>query len=570
MAIGHAPIGAVAICEDFIDTLIDGPYDRMLVNEAVTPVVVLELNIAQKEPPVLLASGDAIGTYAIGVVPGEDVISEATTETRIYADTWFITEDDDTKRPNLIVEPRVKSAIDRTSSKPVVPEATARSQDSRSQATLANSDGELDELIEDYVIDGHVITKYIGPKYQDSRNLKTRDEALGASFSASRDSVAVSVAGPTSYLDRDLTYNTYRGTGGPNGGSELAGVLKPVMFGQCFNVKGVYVDRTSEIFQIHNGLIYAVDAVRDRGIAMTFTSNYSTFYELKLATLNPGEYATCLAGGYVRTNIADIEADPSTDIRIDARGDFSGYEYVDQTGTILLRIAEQHASIVPQKINRPFFFAVRDGAVGYYADGSAPIKISQIFDEMLRPYNGFYGRGNDSRLAIGMSPVIANVGASFNFDESDILELKVLQPPYKPRYRMVYGYKKNWHPHDASELAGSLTDEDVALYSLPYSSVKDERGSVLKAHPEAVSVSDIITHYFEYAPCASRLGAVMDSVSGDELFITIKLGRIGLKVKDTSVIAVTHPRFGLSGSKFSVIGRRNDTRTMTVTLTLRG
>lgn len=102
------------------------------------------------------------------------------------------------------------------------------------------------------------------------------------------------------WLD-DPILATYAGTTGAEGEAALKGQVKPLLLGAPRFVEGVLVDSIDTIVQLNDGAIAGVD-VGFESVARFATSagDYANFSALDAATIAPGFYATCLAGGYVR------------------------------------------------------------------------------------------------------------------------------------------------------------------------------------------------------------------------------------------------------------------------------
>src|SRR3546814_6612107 len=67
-------------------------------------------------------------------------------------------------------------------------------------------------------------------------------------------------------FQRPLITATYGGTGDEDGDSTVVGVPKPQGYGQISNAEGVLINSGLLIWQLHDGEISAVDAVRDKGV----------------------------------------------------------------------------------------------------------------------------------------------------------------------------------------------------------------------------------------------------------------------------------------------------------------
>lgn len=111
----------------------------------------------------------------------------------------------------------------------------------------------------------------------------------------------VSIGTDDSWLDQPLLA-TYAGTGGAEGSTDLQGTVKPIALGAPRFAPGVLVDAVDNIYQISAyGLIGAVSLAFDRLTRFGASiGDYASFAALKAATVQRGQWATSLAGGYVR------------------------------------------------------------------------------------------------------------------------------------------------------------------------------------------------------------------------------------------------------------------------------
>lgn len=101
-----------------------------------------------------------------------------------------------------------------------------------------------------------------------------------------------------------LSKNVYGGTGGEDSGDDLKGKRKPFYFGHGSNVTATLVIPASLAYQLHDGPIHAVAAVYIRGVAQVFSADYATVAAMNAVSLSVGEYATCLAAGWIRIAVA--------------------------------------------------------------------------------------------------------------------------------------------------------------------------------------------------------------------------------------------------------------------------
>lgn len=145
-------------------------------------------------------------------------------------------------------------------------------------------------------------------------------------------------AGPSDeWLDEPLL-DLYAGTSGIEGPSELEGVPKPLILGNTRFAPGVLIDAVDNVYQVSGyGDIQAVNTVYDRVVSLgSAEGDYANLTALLAASLQPGEWATCLADGLVR-----LGAPADGTISFDVSGDNSGTGgYVRKPGAMIGRIAE--------------------------------------------------------------------------------------------------------------------------------------------------------------------------------------------------------------------------------------
>lgn len=102
------------------------------------------------------------------------------------------------------------------------------------------------------------------------------------------------------WLD-DPILATYAGTTGAEGEAAQKGQVKPLLLGAPRFVEGVLIDTIDTIVQLNDGAIAGVDVAFESVARFAASAgDYASFAALDAATIAPGFYATCLAGGYVR------------------------------------------------------------------------------------------------------------------------------------------------------------------------------------------------------------------------------------------------------------------------------
>jgi hypothetical protein len=262
-------------------------------------------------------------------------------------------------------------------------------------------------------------------------------------------------------FERELQAVLYAGTGGAEGHAGLRGQPKPLGFGRIANASPVLLDQVNWLYQLHDGAIEAVTALRDKGVALAFEADYPDLASLLAASVPGGRYATCLAGGYLRLG-AEPAGGVTCDFLGDARGGFTG-----TCGGILRRIVTTRLGARslndPEDIDAVAFAALDaawPAAAGFY-EASA----TRVSDVLLRLGRSFAGRcffTRDGRLSV--KPFRRPASAPFTVTARNAGEPgPVLLASAPPAWRVRVGYGLNHTVQGPGDLAGEAQAVPGAL-----------------------------------------------------------------------------------------------------------
>lgn len=269
-------------------------------------------------------------------------------------------------------------------------------------------------------------------------------------------------------LSRDLTQSLYAGTGGAEGHAALAGAVKPLAFGRVRNATPVLLDQANRIYQLHDGAVAAVTAVRDRGVPLSFHADHADFAALAAASIPGGSYGTCLAGGYLR-----LGAEPAGGVTCDLRGDARG-GYVESCGGILRRIMTTRlgARVLqdPEDIDAVAFAALDlawPAPCGFYtADRIA------VSDAVNRIEKSFYGKAFFTRAGLlSVKRFERPLSPPYSLTGKTVAEAGVsIDAAAPPPWRIRVGYSRNHTLQGANDLAGEAEAAPDAreLYGTSY------------------------------------------------------------------------------------------------------
>lgn len=283
-------------------------------------------------------------------------------------------------------------------------------------------------------------------------------------------------------FERAIQQTLYAGTGDAEGHAGLAGAPKPLAFGRPFNVSPVLLDQVDWIYQLHDGPIDAVTAVRDKGVPLVFSADYASFGDLQAASIAGGAYATCLAGGYLR-----LGAEPAGGITCDLRGDATG-GYVESCGGLIWRIVTTRLGARslpdPAGIDGRAFGELDvewPAAAGIYITGERT--VADVLRDIER---SFFGRLFFTRAGLLSVCRIARPTITQSTITTDILGepgvTRDASPP--PPWRIRVGFGRNWTVQARNDLAGAAEAEPgaIELYGNEYRFATAEAPAVRNRH----------------------------------------------------------------------------------------
>lgn len=466
--------------------------------------------------------------------------------------------------------------------------------------TLANRDGALDALSDNYTFDGRQIIIKVAGMQQDANgndvapalvNFATVFVGEIIGWLATRDVVHIKVRDASAALDRPLAQGQYLGQGGSTGIEELAGVSKPITLGNCRNIPAVEIDRARSIYQVHISEIRGIDGVFDMGIPLERGVTAANYQELEaLRTegdveetepdLLLGQYAQCLLTGHIR-----LAGPPEGIVTADVRGD-GGLEAVDEpwddgtlwddgtgwvendevndlyvgtAGRIILRILRHYARIPETQIAATQIEAVDSELAleaGFYLEaGDNRTTCREAIATLAATMGCFLDRDNAGRYGLTRllppktDPVLT-IDEGMTQRDGGGSTLERVELPYGrpwPAWRVAYS--RNWRQMDESEIA-ALASPVRRSFSLRRSNeieVSDPITTLL--HPErgfgyidgvGISAGKAQTRALErlelYAPRRKLFRAQVKGIA-----FRLRLG---------DVVALEHSKYGLKRLKY--------------------
>lgn len=500
--------------------------------------------------------------YLVEAVAAVDAAGTLATQRWTTASMGYATGPADSPA-NVVYDPCVKQVgyIERAVS-------VGASRTGYGELTLA-TDGHLDGLLE-YGFDGQAVTIRSGPPmgvYPAAYAVRLRAMAEQPEFAGM--TLRLRLRDRLAELERPLQTARYGGTNALPAGTDgtaddIKGQPKPRVYGAVKNVAPVLVNTARLIYQVSDGALAAVDAVYDRGAALTAGAAYSSESDLQSNAPAAGQYRVWLAGGLVR-----LGSLPSGQVTVDASEGASAA--ARRAGALLSRIAQQ-MGLTAGEVSAADVAAL---------DAAAAYELGAVV------------QGDETALAV-MDRVALSVGAWYGFDRLGVLRLGRLVAPSGtpatdlteisitgleriaqdalPAWRVVLGWGRN-ETVQTDDVAGSVTAARRAWLAESARTATAEDATVKNRYKLAGELrrETLLTTQANAEAEAARLLALY-KVRRDTFKVRARLSAEEVEEIDLGqVVRLTWGRYGLSaGRLFVVTGLRQDFERDAVEMTLWG
>lgn len=355
---------------------------------------------------------------------------------------------------------------------------------------------------------------------------------------------------------------------------DLKGQPKPLAFGRVLNVPLVTANAFDLIYQGADNAISSVEAVYDRGVALTRVgTSYADIAAMRAATVGAGQYAVCLSPFYVR-----LGSQPAGQVT----ADFSeGAATSDRTvGRIVTRILTRSGFFAGTHYRSSDLTAL-DAAASAEAGiwiGTEPIDILQVLSELLNSVGAYISPDRVGVYRIGqfaapVGPAALTLTAVDLIDEGSALELIASNDESKgiPAWRVALTYGKIYAVQDANALAGSVTEARRAFLATATRTAYSENAATKTTYllsPEITGDTLLVTEAAATAEAARR--RALYGVTRDLVRVRLD-SRVATPADLGKSVTITVPRFGFNAGKlFTVLGIDDDFAANRTTLTLWG
>ncbi|KRE02603.1 hypothetical protein ASE61_15105 [Bosea sp. Root670] len=434
------------------------------------------------------------------------------------------------------------------------------------EMVLINTDGAYDAFLAGYAVDGRDLTLKLGRAGSAYRRFETVFRGTMAGWDIQEDTVVVSVRDRGNLLEVPAQDAIYAGTGGIEGGDELKGKRRPAALGELVNVSPPLLDPALLIYDLNDGPIDAVLAVRDRGAALTATVDHSSYNSLTLATVAPGAYATCLTAGKIR-----LGAQPAGTVTVDLSGDKADGVYVSSTARIVERLLLARTRLVADDLDAYAFAALdalQPAPVGYWLGADDGQSVADVVGRLVAGIGGFSGFGRDGRFGVGRFDLPDGV-PSGRYGREDLLAIDRLRPPgalNPPPWRYRTAYARNWTVQ--TDLAGLVPAATVARLAAPWSVAQWDDRTILARHPLAQDAAVIESFFHHESDAFAEAERRLDLFGRPSSLYRFTAHGRPFQHEVGGVVHVTYPRWDLgAGRLLRIVAVSEDCDANTVEIT---
>jgi hypothetical protein len=440
---------------------------------------------------------------------------------------------------------------------------------------LANADQALSPLL-DYGIDGRAVVVRVGPQsaaYPSGFTTFLAGTAEQVEVNARR--ATIRLRDRLAALGLPLQANKYAGTNSLPSGKEgtaadIKGQPKPLAYGRCYQVPLVCVNTSRLIYQFHDGQAQAVDAVYDRGAALSAGTNRADLAAMEATAPAAGAYDTCLAEGLIR-----LGATPAGIVTADVRGDATG-TYVNTVADIVQRILTSRCGVSGGDIDTAAFSALNTAAsyeVGLFVDTEQ--SRQEAINGLLASVGAWLSptRAGLWQIARLVAPT-GSPAAVYTDQQLVSIERQSTRDDTRglPVFRVTLGFKPFFQRFSATDIASGVTQAARVELLQSFRTVVSTDAAVQTKHILAPEMerTTLLTSAADAATEAARLLA-LHGTRRDFVRATVRLDEDSAAVDLGAVVELQTARLGYTaGRLFAVVGVESDGAQRRLTLDLWG
>ncbi len=419
------------------------------------------------------------------------------------------------------------------------------------EVRLTNSEGNYDFLAVDHTPLGKRVVIKMGDRRQPYATWKTLLAGFMTDLQIDRDSITFRLRDAGYQLEVPASPSVYAGTGGTEGGGDLASKRKPRCFGWLNNWTPPLVIPSALAFQLNDGPIHQVSKVYVRGVALDFAADYPDVAAMNAASLAVGEYATCLAAGWMRVAVAnDTELG---EVTCDFAGDKTGGVLAQTSADIVRRLISSATVLVdPDDLVDTSFDALNErqpAPIGYGIAAGSDETVSRAVARIMAAIGGWCGAKRSGKLEVRVFDAPAGTSTG-SYGRDNIRDVKLAPMPSDlspPPWRVRVGFARNWTVQ--TNLAGSVSEERRAFLEEEMRFAAAESESIRVDFPPGHELLAADTFFRDQADAAAEASRRLALYGTARALYVLPLAEPLFTHEPGQVIDVTFPRFDLASGK---------------------
>jgi hypothetical protein len=446
------------------------------------------------------------------------------------------------------------------------------------EVVLVNVDGRLDQyLTYGFAGFGIVIKRGVKSPNQATPTWTTVLSGVMDSVDFSWSEVSIKIRDRQQELLNPLQAARYGGTNALPAGldgvaTDLQGKCKPILFGRARNVSPPCVNTTRQIYQLSDGVIQSVDAVYDRGTALTAGATYASQADMETNAPAASQYRAWLnaAGSFIRLGSA-----PAGTLTVDAS---QGAAVSNRTPAQLMSQVLQKAGIAAGDISSADITALDAVAAfecGLLTDFQSEQTGRRAMDALANSAGAFWGVDRLGKFRMKQLAAPSSGDSIGTLSAVDVLAIDRVRSGDSgggvPAWQVKVLYSKVETVQ--KDLAATIAQTYKNERSEQYRKTVANDSAIKTQWPRAVELefeTVLLSATNAAAEATRRLN--LYKVRRDTLSVRARLSNALAALIDIgSTVVLALPRFGMSAGKpFIVTGIRTDLRNNIFELTLWG
>lgn len=487
--------------------------------------------------------------------------------------------------------------------------------------SLAIADGAHDEWA-DFQVDGREFSVLLGSYTFDFFEFQPVFKGVGQSKTWGLDTLTVTLRDNSEKLSTPLQTTFYLGDELTNpltleGGVSIKSLRKPRCFGEAKNIPVVQVNRGFLCYQFNDGPVKGVDALYDKGVALTpqpdgiappadpaapigsvqrlgFADVFAWVGAVPGPASDPpltaGNYIFDLSNGVIRTNgtatgiiTADVKGDVG-DVTLGASG------YVELAGDLIRRLISIEGTL--DKINDVELSELNqlqidnNAPLQLYYDGSSPVSVLEAVDTIINSIGAMREFTRNGLLSANIVKYRTPVAV---FDERNIVQIQSFEsdiPTSVPVHSMSFGYAESYivqenEPEDIlpgpqpPSAAQTAHKEFVAAgyrrITEPTQGIhQDEIDKTIARRPLSVEIV-IDSKLSKIVMFGTPVHERFNLLEADNFHYTLRVLNQRFLRRVGQTVTIKYPRWGLSaGKNFIILGIEEDSNTLQTTFRVWG